>query len=154
MDTRRIEFVIDSDIENVSLLGMSINKICSSASFSEIDCFNIELCVVEAVTNSIKHAHHGEAGNEVKVVLTLTPKDITLDVYDTGVPMDPKMLDEARLIWPEEEDSADPDGIAEGGRGLGIMKEIMDGAIYRSEKGGNRLTLKKALPTTKIDSDP
>ncbi len=154
MDIRRIKFVIDSSLENVSLLGMSINKICSSASFSEIDCFNIELCVVEAVTNSIEHAYHGSSGNELSVVLTLTPKDITFDVYDTGDPMNPRNLDEARIIGPEEDESSGSDGIAEGGRGLGIMKEIMDSATYRPDKGGNRLTLRKALPTANMDPEP
>jgi len=152
MDVRSVKFIIDSNLENVSLIGMSVNKICSSTSFSAIDCFNVELCVVEAVTNSIKHSYHGEAGHEIKVVFTLTQKDITFDIYDTGAPMNPGVLDKAHIISPGD-DATDLESIAEGGRGLGIMKEIMDSVTYRSEKGENRLTLVKELPAARMKSE-
>ena len=148
MGIRSVKFTIDSNLENVSLIGMSVNKLCSSTSFSDIDSFNIELCVVEAVTNSIKHSCSGEPGHEVKVVFTLTQKDVILDICDTGAcSMGPEVLDKA-VIEPPGDDVIDIEGIAEGGRGLGIIKEIMDSVIYKSEKGENCLTFIKKLPGT------
>jgi len=146
MGIRSVKFTIDSNLENVPLIGMSVNKLCSSLSFSNIDSFNIELCVVEAITNSIKHACCGEPGYEIVVVFTLTQEDVMLDICDTGAyPMNPERLDRA-VIKPPGTNILDIDGIAESGRGLGIMKEIMDSVIYRSEAGENCLTLVKKLP--------
>jgi len=146
MGIRRVKFIIDSNLENIPLIGMSVNKLCSSASFPNIDSFNIELCVVEAITNSIKHACCGEPGYEIKVVFTLTQEDVMLDICDTGAcPMNPGKLDKA-VIKFSGDNVTDIEGIAEGGRGLGIMKEIMDSVIYRSEAGENCLTLIKKRP--------
>jgi len=145
MGIRSVKFIIDSNLENIPLIGMSVNKLCSSAFFSDMDSFNIELCVVEAVTNSIRHCYGGQAGYEVKVVFTVTQDDIVLEICDTGPPMKPGVLDKAVLECPGE-DTRDIECIAEGGRGLGIMKEIMDSVTYRSEEGENCLTLIKKLP--------
>ena len=146
MDHKRVTFTIDSDMRNVPLIGMSVNRLCRAAAFSAIDAFNIELCVVEAVTNSIRHCYHGEGGHQVKVVLTFTQEDVVLDICDEGPPMASGMLEQAVLPSPGEE-ACDIETIPEGGRGLGIMREIMDSVVYRSEKGENCLTLKKGLPT-------
>jgi len=146
MGIRSIKFIIDSNLENVPLIGMSVNKLCSSTSFSDIDSFSIELCVVEAITNSIKHACCGESGHEITVVFTLTQEDVTFDICDTGAcSMNPEVLDKA-VIEPPGINISDIEGIAEGGRGLGIMKEIMDSVTYRSEAGENCLTLTKRFP--------
>ena len=145
MDLKRITFTIDSDVKNVSLIGMSVNRLCLAASFSTIDAFNIELCVVEAVTNSIRHCYGGNVGHEVKVVFSLTQEDMVLDIYDTGPPMEPDLLDRA-AIQCAEEDPIDIESIPEGGRGLSIIREIMDSVVYRSEQEENCLTMKKKLP--------
>jgi len=145
MGLKSVKFIIDSDIENVPLIGMAVNKLCLSVSFSTIDSFNIELCVVEAVTNCIRHSYGEKAGSEVKVVFAVTQEDIVLDICDTGPPMHPDILNKAVIKCPEGGDD-DIESIAEGGRGLGIMKEIMDSVTYRSEKGENCLTMIKKLP--------
>ncbi len=141
MDFKRVKFIIDSGMEHVPLIGMSVNRLCLSASFSAMDAFNIELCVVEAVTNSIRHSYGGKGGQEVHVVFTLTDEEVILDICDTGPPMNSDILEKAKIDCPEN--SYDLESISEGGRGLGIMKEIMDSVAYRTEGGQNCLTLKK-----------
>jgi len=145
MDLKRVTFLIESRMENVPLIGMSVNRLCLAASFSTIEAFNIELCVVEAITNSIRHCYGGEKGHEVKVVLTLTPEDIVLDICDIGPPMASSLLDNAVIQCPADGEY-DLESLAEGGRGLGIIKEIMDSVAYRSKNGENCLTLRKRLP--------
>jgi len=145
MDHKRITFIIESIMENAPLIGMSVNRLCLAASFSTMEAFNIELCVVEAITNSIRHCYGGKGGHEVKVVLTFTQEDIVLDICDIGPPMTPDILDKAAIQCPDV-DNYDIESLAEGGRGLGIIKEIMDSVVYRSLNGENCLTLKKKLP--------
>ena len=57
MSLRKVKLIIESDLDDVPLVGIAVNRFCSYAAFSETDAFNIELCVIEAVTNSIKHAY-------------------------------------------------------------------------------------------------
>jgi len=145
MDHKRITFIIESDMQNAPLIGMSVNRLCLAAAFSTIEAFNIELCVVEAITNSIRHCYGGKVGHEVKVVLTFTKADIVLDICDIGPPMERDLLDRAVIQCPVGEND-NIESIAEGGRGLAIIKEIMDSVVYRSEGGENCLTLRKKLP--------
>ena len=144
MGLRKIKFIIDSDLENVPLIGMAINKLCSLIPFSEGVAFQVELCVVEAVTNCIGHAYKHDSAQKVEVVFTLSPEELVLDICDTGIPLETEMLERAD-IRSLECDPGDLENIAEGGRGLAIIKEVMDSVAYKSEKGMNCLTMKKRV---------
>ena len=141
---KRIKLVIDSDLEDVSLIGTAINRLCSSIPLSDTDSYQIELCVVEAVNNSIEHAYRNEKGHEVDVVFTLHPDKLIVDIWDSGKPMDQECMEQKDVPLLE----IDPNGldnIPEQGRGLPIMKEIMDAIIYKTENGKNCLTLIKNM---------
>ena len=125
MGLKKIKLTIDSDLDQVSLIGMAVNKFCSASSFSPSESYNIELCVVEAVTNSIKHSYGGERGKEVSVVFTAAKDRLVIDVCDYGVALDPDVLKKADLTVPDGK-THDIEHIADCGRGIGIMKMIMD----------------------------
>ena len=121
---------------------MSINKLCSLTSFSERQLFQIELCAVEAVNNSIIHAYNRELMHEVEITLIIKDDHISLEVCDKGEAMDREVLDYANLgSLPENIDN--PEIISETGRGLGVIKKIMDEVTYRSDASGNRLVMVK-----------
>ena len=144
MGLRKVKLIIESDLDDVPLVGIAVNRFCSYASFSEIDAFNIELCVIEAVTNSIKHAYEEKVGYEVMVVFSLSDKEAVFEICDKGKPMDPERLKKADLASSHVENQQ-IDTIADCGRGLGIMKEIMDHVEYRTENELNCLVLKKSI---------
>ena len=141
---KRIKLVIDSNLGDVSLIGIAINRLCSSIPLSGTDSYQIELCVVEAVNNSIEHAYGNEKGHEVEVVFTLYPDRLIIDVCDTGKPMDQECM-EQKDVSPLEIDPNDLGNLAEQGRGLPIIKEIMDSMTYKTEGGKNCLTLIKNI---------
>lgn len=146
MVSGRIKLVIDSGLENVPLVGVAINKLCSLARFSDEESVQIELCAVEAVNNSIKHAYGNEPDHEVEVIYSIGSDELVLDIYDTGRPMDQDLLKEAD-ISSLYFDANDFDSVPEKGRGLAIIKEIMDSASYTSKEGKNCFTMKKKLPS-------
>ena len=140
--SKRIAFLVDSDLANVSLVGMAVNKICSQIPLSDIESYNVELCVVEAVTNSIIHAYNREGGQSVRVGLTLHPDRLILEICDKGTPIGRDELNREDALY------VDPDNIEtipEGGRGIAIIREVMDSVVYRTEDGKNCLTLTKKL---------
>jgi len=144
MGLRKVKLIIESDLDDVPLVGIAVNRFCSYADFSETDAFNIELCVIEAVTNSIKHAYGEKSGQEVMITFTLSESEAVFEICDKGKPMNPEKLKKADLTASHHKKQS-IDTISESGRGLGIMKEIMDGVDYRSENGYNCLILKKRV---------
>ena len=144
MGLRKVKLIIESDLADVPLVGIAVNRFCSYAAFSETDAFNIELCVIEAVTNSIKHAYGEKSGQEVMVIFTLSDNEAVFEICDKGKPMDPERLKTADLGTSHVE-KQDINSIADCGRGLGIMKEIMDGVEYRPGNEFNCLVLKKSV---------
>ena len=108
MEYQKITITIESRIENVSLVGMVIGKLCSSIPLSKMDAYLIEVCAVEAVTNSIIHAYGNAPDNHVEIVFSFDTAGITLEVCDTGTSMDPKILDEIKASSLE----VSPDDIA------------------------------------------
>jgi len=145
MKQRKIVFAIESDMKNVSLIGMTINKLCSLIPFSEVEAYQVELCVVEAVNNCIEHAYGNQRGHQVEVVFALENDKLVVDVCDTGKSMDEKAIEKADVAQL----NIDPDNfhtMAEQGRGLPIMKQIMDTITYNTnDDGKNCLTLIKNI---------
>src|SRR5262249_10085392 len=92
MHIRSITLFIESEFKNVALIGKAISSLCSLADFSAIDTYQIELCIVEAVNNAIKHAYAGQQGYVVEVYFVLYCNKITIDVRDTGKVMHPTLL--------------------------------------------------------------
>ena len=149
MDEKQIKFTIESNLKNVFLIGLAINKISSYIGLNELESYRLELCVVEAVNNAIIHAYDKEAGNKVEVVFNIYPDRLVLDVCDTGKPMQGNLLEQKDILSLEFE-SDDLDNIPEGGRGLAIMKEIMDSMDYKTEDGKNCLTMTKKIVSSKM----
>jgi anti-sigma regulatory factor (Ser/Thr protein kinase) len=143
MNFKRIKFIIESNLENVPLVGLAVNKLCSLISLSDTESYQIELCAVEAVTNCIKHAYGNRPGNEVEIIFTLYPERLTLEVCDTGIPMDQKTISKKSVSSLEVADNLT--NIPESGRGLDIIKRIMDRVIYKTKDGKNCLLMIKEI---------
>jgi serine/threonine-protein kinase RsbW len=137
---REIHLTLDSRLENVALVGRALHGIGAEAGLEPLQCDQLELCVVEAVTNSILHAYDGKPGKEVRLDVALLDDRLEVRVVDQGTPMPPGTLESA---VPQE--PGDVLALAEGGRGLVIMRQLLDGLDYASDGRGNVLTLVKRL---------
>ena len=142
MEAKIIKLSIESKHENVPLIGAAINKLSSISPLSERDVCSIELCIVEAVVNSIKHAYENAPGHEVAVVLSMYETKLVIDVIDSGKSMAPGLLEE-RKACTLEFDPKDIDAIPESGRGLAIIQGFMDDVSYQVTESGNCLTMVK-----------
>lgn len=137
--TKTITLLIDSKLENVSLAGVAVRGICNYLSLSEIDTYYLELCVVEAVNNAIKHAYDQEEGHAVEIVIIYSSGEIIFRISDMGKRM---------ILYGPGSLDFDPENIAflpEQGMGLYIINSIIDEVTYQSEGGKNTLTMRKRL---------
>ncbi|VFQ42949.1 ATP-binding protein [Desulfoluna butyratoxydans] len=149
MDSKKITFAIDSNLRDVSLIGLSINKICSQIPLSDVEVYQIEACVVEAINNTIEHAYKHTTGHRVEVDVDLYLDRIAFKVSDTGVSMDPAVSPSLDF------DPEDLDKLPEGGMGLFIIHQVMDQVAYRTADGKNTLEMTKNFgPHPLLDGYP
>jgi len=137
-----ITLTIDSRLENVALLGVATRGVARQLGFSEDEAVNVELCVVEAASNCVRHAYRGEAGHPVRVRLTAGPDRLEIAVEDEGRPI-PEEKRQPRRI---EFDPSDVESIPEGGRGIFLLHALMDKVEFGREGARNLLRMTKALP--------
>jgi len=110
------------------------------------DCQQIELCLVEAVTNVVEHACRFDEAYQVSVWFEIDSDSLVIEIRDTGTPMVPGTLE--RETNNLEFDPADVSGLPEGGIGLEIMKLYLDSIDYQALDGSNVLRLTKHLEMT------
>jgi len=101
------------------------------------------LCLAEAVNNAIIHAYHEEPGRTVNLEVNLLPETLVFDVIDNGTPGDPKKINSDCRSALE---LTSPSGaMAQSGRGLAIMQEVMDSVEYTVLADCNRLRMTKRI---------
>ena len=132
---RTIHLSAEADFPSVRLLAAACHGVLAEWGLSEERRSLLELAVVEAATNVVRHAYGGRGGR-VEVELAREGRTIALSVLDSGVSFDPTLVPP-----PREPDPADPSTWPEGGMGLPIIRAACDELHYHSEAGRNRLTL-------------
>ncbi len=136
-----ITLIINSELENVGLVGRTVNKLCSDL-FLETEIWNIELGVVEAVTNVIKHSYSKKPNGTVKIMMQFEEEIVQIMIQDSGEPLDTNRVDlTGRNVI--DFDPKDKKNLPEGGMGLFLINQSMDHINYLSENGVNTLTLLK-----------
>jgi len=139
---------IKSDLGEVSHIAVAIHRISLQLGLDELRASEVELCVVEAVTNVIRHSYHGEPGRTVAVAVDSFDNCLQFEVTDNGTPMNAEQADRlvhgAKVVDPGPVQSSE---LSEGGRGLQIMHDLLDEITYAREVSLNRLTLRKRLPS-------
>jgi serine/threonine-protein kinase RsbW len=135
-----ISLQIDSDLASVELVAKAVRALCSDK-LDEGMLADVEISVVEAINNVIKHGYRGEKGQSVEVRINIRADRIVLDIYDKASPMPDRLIasEATRLDF----DPSNLDALPEGGIGMELMKMTMDEVTYSSASGVNRLTLTK-----------
>jgi serine/threonine-protein kinase RsbW len=136
-----IKLVIESALGNIALIGGAVRGIVDALDLDKTNCYHLELCVVEAVTNVIKHAYHYAAGHYVEVDIMLDHERITFKIHDTGQSM------RAEKIKSLDFDPQDLQAVPERGMGRFIMGSLMDEIRYETVEGQNILTMTKRFST-------
>lgn len=110
-----------------------------------LDCYDgdrerlagqINTVLTEALVNAIKHANAADPTKEVIVRISISDRELTILVFDSG-----EGFDMNKVPAP----SLEADLLDETGRGLFIIRSLMDSVVYRKANGGNVLEMKKSL---------
>lgn len=136
-EPKRIRLTVDSRLEEVFLVGLAVRGICAYTALTEMEVSQMEGCVVEVVTNAIKHSYHLQPGHDVEITISLYDERIEFSVGNRGEPM--KSKEAPKMDFDPKNVRALP----EGGLGLYIVKSIMDEVSYQCLNGRNTVTMSR-----------
>ncbi|HZN58803.1 MAG TPA: ATP-binding protein [Planctomycetota bacterium] len=126
-----------SSPEYLALLRPLVEWFARKCRFDEKEASRIVLCVVEAVTNVIRHAYGGDAGQR-----------ITLQLRELGAGIEVQILDDGKSVAPGTLDKPPCQELTPGGLGVRMMRSCMDHFEYAPRpEGGSRLVLRKLHKT-------
>jgi len=100
----------------------------------EVLAYHLNLVLTEAMVNAIKHAGPKEPEQMVRIVISLHRDDLTIRVYDDG-----QGFDINSIPAPNFEELEDR------GRGIFLIRSLMDSVCYRKNCKENILEMKKKL---------
>ncbi|HJR45261.1 MAG TPA: SpoIIE family protein phosphatase [Actinomycetota bacterium] len=95
----------------------------------------ILLAAGEAAANAYRHGRRAEGRSEVRLQCNFDGSEVSITVADDGPGFDPTRLQDADL----------PDRFAAGGRGLYLMRELMDDVRVDTSSGGTSVTMTRVL---------
>ncbi|HYE53019.1 MAG TPA: ATP-binding protein [Azospirillaceae bacterium] len=139
---RRLDIAFLATLETVAMAGRAAAAVAGLTCLGQAAVDEIELGLVEALTNVVEHGYGGEAG-EVRLTVGLTAQTLWIELADRGRPMEPSLLADACL----EYDCEDLDSLPESGMGLFLIQAAFDGVSYTSGGGWNRMVLVRNLMT-------
>ncbi len=133
------KFSITSEYHNITVVNKKIKAFCLKelVPINVIDA--VEVCLMEALNNVIKHSYEGRPGNKIDLILGISKYKVDLDILETGLPR--TNFDKPKL----EFDPDDIDSAPEGGMGLFIIDSLMNSTSYSSRNGLNITSFCKNL---------
>ena len=116
-----IRLDIPSSMQLVYVLDAIISEIVREIGFDEETAEQVNLAVIEAGTNAIKHGNKEDANKRARFEFIIAPDKLTVVVEDQGNGFDRKQVD----------DPLDPVNLLKSsGRGIFLMEACMDKVAY------------------------
>ena len=136
--------VIESRLEDIHRVGDSARSVAEHLGLPVTEVYMVELAVVEAVTNCVKHSYKSTSSHAVEITFTQEDKSLIICICDEGETWG-DFESRKRGCYPFEYSSENLEEIPEGGMGLALILEGMDEVQYSRSGSKNVLVLTKRL---------
>jgi anti-sigma regulatory factor (Ser/Thr protein kinase) len=132
----KLDLTAPSRVELVDDLCETVSHCLSTLGFAEDDVYALDLSTREAVVNAMKHGNGFDASLPVSVKVEVSDDDCTIRIADSG--KNPKAVPESRsgLFAPN-------------GRGVVMMKALMDSVEFARSGGRFEVVLRKRIQTAR-----
>lgn len=138
-----IELQIDSQLKHVRILSGALKGIGQELELTGDQVGQLELILVEAVTNVIEHAYEFKTDNEVKVHVECDPDNtIKMIISDSGKSMPDTLQNN---IEADDLSLPEPELLPESGWGMGLISMLSDSFHYERNDKQNNLHVMKHL---------
>jgi serine/threonine-protein kinase RsbW len=134
--TNEVEIVVPSHARWLRMIRIVVQEFAAEMGCDPKERHDIALAVGEAVSNVIKHSYKGDPGNNLSLVCRDRDDSFEVEIRDRGEAYDPA----AKPLRPPEE-------IRVGGRGVYLMRALMDEVEYHREGDVNCVRMRKLLKT-------
>jgi len=96
--------------------------------------YHLNLVLTEAMVNAIKYAESKSPDKLVHIMINISEEDLVIKVFDRGQGFDINTIP-----------CPDFDRLEDRGRGIFLIRSLMDSVCYRKIKNGNVLEMSKKL---------
>jgi serine/threonine-protein kinase RsbW len=142
-DGNKIVLSLPSRLELLGVVDKIADGITEYLDFEDVDRDAVAISVIEACTNAIQHGHHSEAERRVDLAFEMNADSLTITVQDNGSGFQPQSGD----------DLTPPDLLATRGRGIYIMRSMMDEVEF-DFRNGTRVSLVKRRSNGSAEGEP
>ena len=132
----RRSFKLSSTMESVEVVETAADELAVEAGLDEDQRFHIAMAVREAAINAVLHGNEYDPARQIEVALENTGKDLMITIADQGRGFDPDKIP----------DPLAKENILRGtGRGIFLIRSLMDEVHFRQLHPGTELTLVKHI---------
>lgn len=133
----QVQLIIPAKKKNLHIISANIAALFEHGEISsqyKEDIYAVQLGVHEACVNIIEHSYRDVEDGKIFIDLEFIndPVGIVINIHDTGKGFDPQTIPSPGF-----------DELQYRGFGLYLIRELIDDAVYSSEKHGNHWHLKK-----------
>jgi serine/threonine-protein kinase RsbW len=138
MDCPAFLLTLPSEPRMLSVARTFVEAVCQAHHFERNLVHALVLVTGEAFTNIVRHAHRNVPQAQMEIRLQILPDALALTFQDQGAPFDLAAVPELA-----------PGELRIGGRGIYLMRTLMDELTCQPRPGqnGNTLRMVKRLPT-------
>lgn len=123
-------------MESVSEVEALAETYGQQAGLDEDEIFRLSMAVREATVNAVLHGNEYDPHKQITAVFENNGKSLTISICDEGKGVDPATLP----------DPTEPENLLRGtGRGIFLIRSLMDEVHFRQLYPGTELTLVKHL---------
>jgi serine/threonine-protein kinase RsbW len=135
---RKNEFIVNfrSRKEEIARVENAVNRIRKIVSLDDGLMYRLLVCCTEAVNNAIIHGNRSDPKKKVTLRCTVGKRTLTICVSDEGKGFDPDTLKDPRK---------DENLLKENGRGVFLMRSLMDKIAFKRTKKGYAVEMKVKL---------
>ncbi len=130
---------LPSDASGLRVVSHGLRCFLRATGWGRSDCFRLDLAVNEAIENAITHGNLNRRERLVTLEVCDDGEVLTVDVLDEGLGQG---FDPEKLQPLSERNLA----LAERGRGVALMRRLMDGFEVIREARGTRVRMLKRKP--------
>jgi serine/threonine-protein kinase RsbW len=127
-DSLPLTLTLPSELRFLTVAKAYIESVCDAGRFDAESTDAIVAAVHEAVSNVIRHAHRDRPEALLQIACVLTDEAMILEVRDEGEPFD---VDSVPRL--------DPGAMRLGGRGVFLMRRLLDELSSRPREGGGNV---------------
>ena len=131
---KKFSLAFPSQVEYIEQVEALTEKACAYAKFSEDEKDSMAIAVTEAANNAILHGNKKDQNKNVHFDITATADTVRVVIRDEGDGFNPQKI----------ENPLEPQNLLkESGRGVFIVRSLMDEVSFDFSKGGTEITLVK-----------